>query len=153
MTRVKYTEVLDEHIIDLATNLCEEDRVEILGTGSDILWGIESSVKSSEESCVALTPDGQVICMFGITTGWQLIGEACPWFLATELIHNYRREVVKLAGPVLQKWLSQYGILTNYVDSRHARAISWLRHMGATFEEIPAFGIYRRPYYKFTLRK
>lgn len=151
--RVKFTDVRPEHVIELAENLCEEDRVEILGTGADILWGIESTVRASDEVCAASTQDGKLICMFGITTGLELLGEASPWFLATELIHQYRREVFFLSNRVLDHWLSQHETLTNYVDSRHARAISWLKHMGATFEEIPAFGIYRRPYYKFTLRK
>lgn len=151
--RVEFSDIREEHIIDLSENLCDPDRVEILGTGSDVLWAIKSTVESSEESLAALTPDGDVICMFGITTNLELIGEACPWFLSTELIHKYRREVYLLADRVLKRWLTEYGTLTNYVDSRHARAISWLRHMGATFEEIPAFGVYRRPYYKFTLRQ
>ncbi len=151
--RVEFTDIRPEHVIKLATNLCEEDRIEILGAGSDILWGIDSTVNSSEQSCAALTVTGEVICLFGVTTGLELLGEACPWFLATDLIHKYRREVYIFSGKVVDTWLGQYGTLTNYVDSRHARAISWLKHMGAAFEEIPAFGIYRRPYYKFTLRK
>ena len=153
MTRVKFVPITEEHILDLAENICEADRIEILGVGSDVLWGIQTSVETSDESCAAISEDGRVICLFGISSGMQLIGEGTPWFLSTEMVHKYRREVAVFSGRVLDKWLTEYPILTNYVDSRHTRAISWLRHMGATFTEVPGFGIYRRLYYKFILER
>ena len=151
MTRVNFSAISQANVEDLIANLCEEDRIEILGTGAAVDWGIRSTVEASTQSCAARTKEGEVICLFGVTTENALLGEASPWFLSTNLIYKYRREVAIFAKPVLDKWLADYGLLTNYVDSRHARAISWLQHMGATFEEIPAFGIYRRPYYKFTI--
>lgn len=151
MTRVNFSQITKDQVEDLIQNLCEEDRIEILGTGAEVDWGIRSTVETSVESCAATTDKGEVICLFGITAENAILGEASPWFLSTPLLKEYRREVAICAKPVLDKWLAEYGVLTNYVDSRHTRAISWLRHMGATFEEIPAFGMYRRPYYKFTI--
>lgn len=71
--------------------------------------------------------------------------------LGTEEVAERPRELIEYTRAALRVWRRDYGPLTNYIDVRHARAVRWLKHFGATFELIPAYGIYAKPYYKFTL--
>jgi hypothetical protein len=67
-------------------------------------------------------------------------------------MQGYPRLVMKYSRELITRWLTKYGPLTNFVDSRHIRAIAWLRHLGAEFDLLPEFGPYKKPFYKFSIR-
>ncbi len=137
------------HAQELAASLSLEDRRELLAQGVEVEWAIWHSIQTSKEA-VAIHVDDELVCITGLCVHENLGGGAYPWLLATPGMQCYPRLVLKYSRQLIKRWLQIEPYMTNYVDARHHRAISWLTHLGASLEYLPEHGIYRRPFYKFS---
>jgi len=139
----------EEDILDLIKNISIEDKREILAQGVSVEWGVRHTLETSLEAC-AFRIEGKLAAMTGLCVNGVLVESVYPWLLGTPEMQKYPRLVLKYSRGILARWHAQYPCLTNYVDARHHRAIQWLTHLGARFEFIPEYGVYKRPFYKFS---
>lgn len=149
VVRVEVRQPIEQDIKDLIENLSIEDRNELLIQGAEVEWAIRHSVETSDE-CIAIFGDGTLACMTGINVNDGLAPSATPWLLGTEFMQKYPRQVLAYSNLILNRWKRQHPFMFNYVDSRHVRAIAWLRRLGASFEEVPEHGPYKKPFFRFT---
>lgn len=139
----------ERHVQALLADLAEDDRRELLAQGVNPEWGIRTSIENSSE-VVAISGDGQLGCIVGLVETGGLSPQVYPWLLGTNYMQRFPLTVWKLSKKLIRRWTSQHPYMYNFVDARHERAIAWLRALGAEFEYLPAYGPYRRPFYKFT---
>lgn len=138
----------EQDILDMIEGISLEDERELLAQGVEVEWAIRNSIKTASE-CVAALADGKLLCITGVSSE-NLTGDIYPWLLGTDEMQKHPRAVLKYSRMLLQRWQARHPYMTNWVDARHHRAISWLTHLGATLEFIPQHGLYRRPFYKFS---
>jgi hypothetical protein len=138
----------EQDIEELASNLLPADRVEIEAMGLEPLAALKRSLGNSLE-CITFRWNGDLVTVVGVSQVLPL-GDINPWMISTPLILQHSRKVMGYSRTILDHWLAQHHYLTNVVDQRHTRAVRWLGWLGASFEPIPAFGPYRRPFFKFS---
>lgn len=146
---IKFSPISEEHVEFMLKEISWEDRREALAMGFSLEWVLRSSLKNSEQS-MAILVDGELVCLLGVVFEDTLSAVATPWMVATPKMQLFRRPVLVYSKKVLSMWLEQYGYLENYVDARNHRTITWLTHLGASFEYLPYFGPYARPFYRFS---
>lgn len=96
---------------------------------------LEESLKVSELTWVIVGKGGSIVGVFGLSRLAPHVG--MPWLLATEEIETFSRTFLRNSMDVIQFMLTCYPTLTNYVDSRHASAIVWLKWLRFSFIEQP----------------
>jgi hypothetical protein len=147
--KVDFRVPTEKDLAELEANISFDDARELSANGVSLDWAIRMSVENSVEA-VSFLVDGELACIVGVTDGEGLVGPVFPWVLGTPLMQKYPRKVLYYSHKILNRWKAEYPYMTNYVDVRHHRAITWLTHLGASFEYIPMHGPYRRPFYKFS---
>jgi hypothetical protein len=117
----------------LATRLREPDKIEVLSTGEtpEEALRISYDTSSFRFSIVFLE---RVICMFGIVPKTLLGEEARIWCLGADEIDQIKLSFAKISKLYIGMFLEHYLVLENWVDSRYARSINWLRWCGAEFD-------------------
>lgn len=138
----------EEDILYLLANISIEDKRELRAQAVDTEWAIRHSIELADES-LAIIANGNCLCILGITS-MGVSGTALPWLLGTDEMKNYPRQVLIYSRRIISRWKSYYPYMENWVDARHHRAINWLTHLGAKFEYHEHYGIYGRPFYKFS---
>ena len=134
----------------LSANMDEADRIELLAQGMDPAYATRLSVEDSKD-CVAITePNGTLACITGIVVPDDLSNVGYPWLLGTPAMQIYPKKILQLSRTIFDIWASEYSYMTNFVDTRHTRAIRWLRWLGAEMELIEAHGPFNNPFYKFS---
>ena len=149
---IDFYEPTIEHMLELRDRMALDDQQEILAQGHGIMEAVRSSVKGSKE-CVAIFVDGKLACITGLIVDDSLTEGVYPWLLGTETMQQHPRLVIKYTRQLLQRWLAEHPEMSNFVDARHTRAIRWLKYFGAELELFPIYGLYSRPFYKFTFRR
>jgi hypothetical protein len=149
MVQVSFRAPTEKDILELVSKLAEDDRKEILIQGVEVEWAIRHSVEASEE-VLAIFADEVLACFVGITVEDGLVPSATPWLLGTKTMQAYPKKVLYYSKWLVRKWSKVHPFMVNYVDARHERAINWLKHLGADFEEIPEYGPYKKPFFRFT---
>lgn len=114
----------------IAANMCAEDIAELEASGyPNPLDAIKSSLADSDESFVA-SWDGKPQCVFGVAPYPHNPALGVPWMLSTGTFGSAARDFMRAS----RKWIadieSSYGVLFNFVDSRHLRAQRWLMALG-----------------------
>lgn len=146
---LKYEAPTEWHIQALLADLAKDDEQELLAQGVRPEWGVRASIEQSSE-VVAISNEGGLGCITGLVETSGLAPQVYPWLLGTNYMQKFPLQVMRVSRKLIRRWTSLHPYMYNYVDQRHTRAIAWLAALGATFEEIPAYGPYRRPFYKFT---
>ena len=146
---VQIEPITPAHIEYLSQNICEDDRREVLGLGFTVNWALKHSIETALESACILW-NGIPVVILGVGQVNPFDEEYTPWLLATDELPKHPVKVMKYTYLILRRWISRYGKLSNYVDSRHTRAVEWLQALGAEMELHESHGPYGRPYYKFT---
>jgi hypothetical protein len=130
----------------LARCLRRADREEIIAArGPDVEATLRAGVAFGGAKA-ALTPEGRIIALFGCVPS-EFGG--VPWLLASDLIDQHRKELVRLSARYIGLWLQRHGLLVNFVDARNGASVAWLRRLG--FELLPAmpFGVEGRLFHMF----
>lgn len=140
--------IAERDIEELLAGLLLEDRQEILALGFEPEWAVRNSVATSVE-CWAIRGDGRLACLTGVCEPLALDSRVYPWMLGTELLLQQPRKTLVLSRRFIRMWQRRYPYMANYVDKRHHRAVRWLTWLGAKLTLDPAFGPFRRPFYKF----
>jgi hypothetical protein len=139
----------ERHIQALLADLAKDDEQELLAQAVRPEWGIRTSIQNSTE-VVAISNGANLGCIVGLVETGGLSPQVYPWLLGTNYMQRYPLTIMRISKRLIKRWTAQHPYMYNFVDQRHKRAIAWLSALGADFEEIPAHGPYRRPFYKFT---
>lgn len=119
-------------IVTLERNLREKDRRELLAGKLTPLNALELSFEHSTMRFTTLVKD-EIACVFGIAPD-SLIGlSASVWLIGTPLLATIKKTFCKLSRLFISRFLEDYPLLWNIVDSRYLETIKWLNFCGADF--------------------
>lgn len=119
------------------------DAAEVMASGgySPVEAIIESWAHSRETWTAAF--NGQVAAMFGVArhpAGTELAPMTVAWLLTTTTVDKYPILFYKHCKERLAQISERYGLLFNYVDARHVRALEWAARLGFKVHEAIPFG-------------
>lgn len=80
--------------------------------------------------------DGVPAIAYGVAPGGRLI-EGTPWMLATERIHEVKKQFWGYCRAQVADMLASYPYLTNRVHVGNTVALAWLRRLGFTVDPKP----------------
>lgn len=146
---IKFTQTTEADLEELAANILPADKTEILAMGFSVDWALRNSLKTSLEA-VTCRANGEVACVTGVCQSIALSDTVAPWLISTPIILANPRPQLHYSRLILNKWRAEHPYMANYVDTRHFRAVRWLKWLGANLEDPIPFGPYARPFHKFT---
>lgn len=129
---MKY-EIVDatiDHVTLLATNMRFEDRREVEADGEGAMQALVRSYRSATICRAAVTEDGQVICIWGLSPYSLMSGTGCIWLLGSDLVKKIPVSFVKDSIRQVSEMLKICPELSNWVDSRYTQACNWLERLG-----------------------
>lgn len=138
------------HIPHLAAHMREEDRNEVWA------WSLshpeQALTRSFAASAMAWTcmVDDEPVCMFGVGAPTMLSGEARPWLLGTDRLHDIPHAFARLSVEGVRRMMV-YPVLANWSDARHERAHEWLDWLGFQVGEPRPMGPLGMPFRPFVM--
>ena len=136
----------------LLADLRPADRMEIealVGPGKE-REALTESMRVSTMLWTA-TVDDEVTCILGVAPVNMLAGQGIAWLLGTPLIDKHRGAFIRLNRIYIPKMLAAFPHLSNIVDARNTKSISWLKHMGFTVHPARPAGPQGLPFHLFTM--
>lgn len=79
--------------------------------------------------------NGKPEVMFGSADINILTGVGAAWLLGTDAVERHQLRFLRESIDWRDQLLQRYSVLRNFVDTRNAVSIRWLRWLGATFSE------------------
>lgn len=153
MVMSKVVPAIQELIDSLKGNLREADELEcqaIVAITADT--ALQKAYEDSTLSWVGLL-DEKPILAFGVAPS-ILSTYGVPWLLATNDIEKAGFPVIRQSKQYIEKMLSIYDNLFNYVDARNTISIRWLIWCDFNIEaRSKSFGAGQYPFYKFWTTK
>jgi len=131
---IKINRLTDDDIKNILPNIRPDDvaECELMAGKSidDILIGAEHTTES-----YAASIHRRVIALFGINIHQ---GQTLAWMVGTDdlMASRYRKSVVSITKTYVRYFIGKYGILTNFVCTQNKKAVRFLQHMGARFDDI-----------------
>lgn len=133
-----------EDIDDIEALIRPEDIYELeSGWGKHPIVMLREEIDSGYE-ILSGTVDGMVGCIFGCRDdGKNAYGlrEGRPWMVATTLIELHPFPFLRHAKRHVEKWRSEYAILSNHVHVNNDKAIQWLMALGFDICEAQQLGV------------
>jgi hypothetical protein len=118
-------------------------------SGLDISGTLARSVRLSYIPGAAFSPDGELMCMFGVMPIDLMGNAAVPWLIGTTTLDRFPGALTRGARTYLAQVEQQYPRLFNYVDERNAPSVKWLRRLGFTIDPPASFGVEGLPFHRF----
>lgn len=145
--------VEDWHVERLAVTMqtADVDAVWALGHLSPF-EALDLSVKHSTKVFTWLH-EGDVGCIVGYSANNPLAYKACPWLLASPLVHCSPRYFLRASRSFLDSLLAKHELLTNVIDARHTRSLKWIKWCGATLYPATAMGPEGLPFIRHEIRR
>jgi len=140
----------------IAPLLREADKREIAAnSGLAPEVALKESYATSSEIRLACHSDGTPIAIFGIGPNPLQETMGIPWMVGTDELAKHSLPLVRDARKWVERQLSTYPILSNFVDSRNTTHLRWLRHIGFHIDETPKYiGVDPTvPFYQFIRSK
>jgi ribosomal protein S18 acetylase RimI-like enzyme len=145
MTDVTIIDVTADHtplVIKLANTLREADRAELEAHGHGIPAMALLGALGGEVCKMAIDPEGNPIVMWGVSKDARREGLGHVWLMASDLIRNHIRQLLKEAPIYLAEMHTVAPLLVNDVDARNTLHIEWLKRLGFSFlAKRPLYGI------------
>lgn len=136
----------------IAANMDPADAAEVWATAH--LRPDQALLKSSSVSRETYVGKvrGEAICAFGIGQRTLLDHIGVPWLLGTPEIREHARVFLRVSKRWVEIEARRFTTLENFVDSRHTRAVKWLRWLGFAIEPAQPFGPDGVPFHHFHMR-
>lgn len=153
MAAYSYGPASPEVIPFLAANVRESDRREIQAVvGLSPMQALSASLNDSERAWTGYL-NGEPCCMFGVgpAEGDPKIGVV--WMIGTDAIDRHPLAFLKGSRVAFREMLTMFPTLINAVDARHAKALRWLRWLGAEIGEAQPYGVEGLPFHFFRVRR
>lgn len=123
------------HACYLANTLREIDRVECEALGRTPWEALKLGLKTSDEPLTVIDENRKPIAMFGVMPLSLVTGTGVPWFLGSDDVYGYPRDLMITGKGLFAYWLDSYRLLKNSVAVENDRAIRLLAYWGASFGE------------------
>lgn len=125
------------HIGPLANRMREADRRECEAFGRSSKDALRLSLRTSLHALTALNGESKPVAMFGVTPVDMISGLGSPWFLGSDEVFDYARDLLE-RGPRIIGWFHDtFGTMENLVSRENVKAIRLLRAWGAQIGEEP----------------
>lgn len=136
-------------VLDLAENMQEADVRECWAASHVTPFDALSFSVTGSRDPKCWVVNGRAVTMYGVAENTALTNYSVPWLLASNLIEELSRPFIRGCRLVSDEWKREHNTLRNFVDSRHTKAVRWIKWMG--FEVFPArpFGPDQVPFHKF----
>lgn len=145
-----YTVPTPEDMKELAANLRDEDRREIIGAiGGNIEKACLRSLKLSECAYICKR-DGVPMAAFGVVRDNPFENVGQIWMLATKETAKHKIYTGKWTLKGIRAFMKDWDYLYNFVDKGNDDTIKWLKWMGAKIYPPRPYGLYGNLYHKFT---
>lgn len=125
------------HARELADHMRAEDRAEVEAMGHTPHEAMERALQVSGRDCYAMLIDGKVAAVGGVATFNLLARAGSPWLLTTVLVEKHPKEFYRITRQAVSILRDQFDYLVNLVDTRHEKAMRWLRRLGFHVEPQP----------------
>ena len=142
---------LDE-VYDLSPRLREDDRREVIASGSSPEQALLLGLINSEECLSAYTKDHKLIGMFGYSVIKENPTLAAIWFLGSDEIEKYPLTFVRDGKKFINKWNEKY-TLVNCVYSQNKTHIKYIEALGCTIKYNSPVDINGEIFYPFYKHK
>ena len=119
---------------ELLNNIREQDKMDLIATGGDVVFEICGSLQETEKSYVYRGEDGELLCIMGISRYVPDAAGRCVYMLGTNALNDisYVKQLLFTeARRVIGNWIEHYGIIFNAVNVDNKRSIAWLTRLGA----------------------
>jgi hypothetical protein len=146
---IEIREATQQDAVWFATRLRAADKREaIAATGKSPIVALMASVAMGN-SFVA-EHDGEPVAVFGLPIINSIPRVGVPWLMGTDTLDDIRLTFGLTSVKIIDDWMEQTDEMVNYVDSRHHRAVRWLKWLGFDMGEALPHGPYGVPFRKFT---
>jgi hypothetical protein len=130
-------------------NMRPADAAEVMASGgySPVEAIIDSWAHSKETWTASI--NGEVAAMFGVAhhpVGTELAPVSVGWLLTTPVVDKHPIAFYKECKKRLADMFDRYGVIFNYVDTRHTRALEWAKRLGFIVHEPVKFGKHGEPF-------
>jgi len=142
--------------------MADADRIVVRGDDCREIWrtsfsrpqaAIKRAINGAKEAWTA-EGDGEIICIFGVSTTSVISNTGTPWLLGSDLILECPYEFLGRSKEFINRMLEHYRVLQNYVDAENVISIRWLRWMGFDVtDETEIYGMAKKPFHHFEMRK
>lgn len=113
---------------------------------------IEYSLASSSLSW-AIRLGEEAVGLFGVGANHANPDWGSPWLLATPKLEDISVTFLKQSRACVQRMLDQHSFLENWVDQRNLTSIKWLKWCGFTVFDPEPFGVEKKMFCRFEMRK
>jgi hypothetical protein len=133
----------------LASNLREEDRLEVLSSHGDVKKALQDALDYSEECyTIIVTDTNEIAGMYGLCEMEDMV--ASPWLLTSPAIRKVWLPFLRQSKQWVADANLKYPVLTNACDERYHVALKWLRFVGFTFiKRHETYGEGNKPFLEF----
>lgn len=90
--------------------------------------------------------DGEPVAIFGTVKNGV---EGVIWMIATDDFDKHSREFIRNQREVVEKMITPYQYLYNFVHAKHTKAIRWLKSLGFTILPAEVMGVKGEMFHKF----
>lgn len=137
----------------VALRMREADKNEIWASHLlEPLPALELGFKFSK-ICRTAFQNARPVAIFGVVPNPEKVGTASIWMLGTDDLLRLKISFGDISRKMIDSFLELYPMLYNYVDVRNLRSIAWLKSCGAEFSEPAPYGVAKKPFMFFQLRK
>lgn len=137
-----------EDVLDLALRLRQEHVDEVLASGGyNPREAIEKCMGAPGERSCLVDARGRVEAIFGAAPT-AVPGVAIVWLLSSKDVHVYRQALVETAPRVIDYFLEEFTMLTNFVDARFEASLRWAKAMGFRVDPPRPFGPLGMPFHQ-----
>lgn len=121
---------------ELINNMREQDMLDLIASGGDVVFEICGSLQGCKESYVYRGENGELLCIMGISGYIPEAAGRCVYMLGTNAINEfsyYKSLLVSEARRVIGEWVKKYGIIFNAVNIENEKSQRWLTRLGAVW--------------------
>lgn len=140
MTEYLIVKARPEHADQIMPTLRPADVVEIRrATGRNVAAVLKDSIVMSYDA-IAAYADGELVLLAGVAPVSVLSSVGCPWLVGAVGLEKHALKMCRENKKYVQKWLSVFGKLENYVDNDNVVSQRWLQWLGFTLDEPAPYG-------------
>lgn len=153
MADVRFVEVTDDLVEQVATDMREADRIEVMAAaGHTPIDALKSGVKMSQYTSAVII-DNHVVAVMGLVLPTTISNWGVPWMLGTNRLFRHPRVLIRWGHIVVSEMMDKVDVLQNYVHVENTRSMRWLHHLGFEFAEHVPIGRNGEVFARFFMEK
>lgn len=140
-----------DHVAQLIGRIRKADQIECLAaSGKDVDEILPICFRDSKR-CWVYIQEGVAEAIFGVSSCNEK-GVGIPWLLGTD-VFTKNKVCWRVSKEIIAKMFDDFYLLLNYVDKRNKESIKLLKWCGFTIEEPTEYGVAKKPFCLFHMRK